>query len=154
MKDKKNVRQRGNTTHGWGSMKKHRGAGNRGGRGMAGTGKRGDANKPKIWKNKKYFGAYGFTSRKTKLNTVNTTYLESRAETFIMKGQAKAEEGFCVINLGSLGYDKLLSKGRVTKKYKVTIDYATPKAIEKIKKAGGKVTVKNVPMEDNTRQPA
>jgi large subunit ribosomal protein L15 len=45
---KKNVKQRGSKTHGWGSMKKHRGAGNRGGRGKAGTGKRGDQKKPTI----------------------------------------------------------------------------------------------------------
>ena len=55
-KRKKNTRQRAGTTHGWGSMKKHRGKGNKGGAGMAGTGKRGDAKKPAIWKNKKYFG--------------------------------------------------------------------------------------------------
>ncbi len=41
-KQKKNVRQRGTKTHGYGSMKKHRGAGHRGGRGNAGSGKRGD----------------------------------------------------------------------------------------------------------------
>ena len=58
-KRKKNSRQRGSWTHGWGSKKKHRGAGHRGGKGNAGTGKKGDAKKPKIWKNKKYFGKYG-----------------------------------------------------------------------------------------------
>jgi len=63
-KRKKVTKQRGSKTHGWGAMKKHRGAGNRGGRGMAGTGKRGDAKKPSIQKNKKYFGKYGFKSLK------------------------------------------------------------------------------------------
>ena len=33
-------KQRGKRTHGWGHGKKHRGAGNRGGRGKAGLGKR------------------------------------------------------------------------------------------------------------------
>ena len=49
-KRKKNSRMRGNTTHGYGSMKKNRGAGNRGGRGMAGSGKRADQKKPTILK--------------------------------------------------------------------------------------------------------
>ncbi len=54
---------RAKTTHGYGSMKKNRGAGNRGGRGLAGTGKRGDANKQTYQANKKYFGKHGFTSK-------------------------------------------------------------------------------------------
>ena len=41
-KRKKNSRQRGEWTHGWGAKKKHRGAGHRGGRGNAGSGKRGE----------------------------------------------------------------------------------------------------------------
>ena len=53
---KKKVKYRGSKTHGCGSMKKRRGAGHRGGRGAAGSGKRGDAKKPSIW-NEKYFGS-------------------------------------------------------------------------------------------------
>ena len=51
-KRKKNVRQRGHKTHGWGEKKKHRGKGHQGGAGMAGTGKRADSKKPSIWKDK------------------------------------------------------------------------------------------------------
>ena len=40
---RKRVRQRGSKTHGWGAKKKHRGKGNRGGKGMAGSGKRADS---------------------------------------------------------------------------------------------------------------
>ena len=49
-KRKKFSRQRGGHTHGWGSKKKHRGSGNRGGKGMGGTGKRADQVKTLIWK--------------------------------------------------------------------------------------------------------
>ena len=59
-KRSKNTRQRGHTTHGWGSMKKHRGKGHQGGAGMAGSGKRADSKKPSIWKDKRYFGKFGF----------------------------------------------------------------------------------------------
>jgi len=58
----KRSRQRGSHTHGWGAKKKHRGAGNRGGRGMAGTGKRADQKKPTIMNlyGNEYFGKRGF----------------------------------------------------------------------------------------------
>ena len=46
-KSKKKLKYRGSKTHGCGSMKKRRGAGHRGGRGAAGSGKRGDTKKIK-----------------------------------------------------------------------------------------------------------
>ena len=143
-KTKKNVRQRGSKTHGCGSMKKRRGAGNRGGRGAAGSGKRGDCKKPSIWKNKKYFGSYGFTSHVPRgiAMPVNMHYIESRAENFLKKGLIKSEGGFYIINLNDLGYQKLLSKGKITRKYKISCDYATDKAVEKVKSLGGEVLVR------------
>ena len=66
-KKKKLVKQRGSKTHGWGSKKKHRGAGNRGGKGNAGSGKRADQKKPSFWKSKDWkYGIYGFKTPKTK----------------------------------------------------------------------------------------
>ena len=62
-KRKKSTRQRAGTTHGYGSMKKHRGAGHRGGRGASGTGKRADSKKPSIWKQTDYFGKHGFKKK-------------------------------------------------------------------------------------------
>ena len=62
-KRKKNSRQRGSQTHGWGAKKKHRSFGNRGGKGMAGSGKRADSKKPSLWK-ERYFGKIGFKSKK------------------------------------------------------------------------------------------
>src|SRR3989344_9386542 len=61
-KRRKFTRMRGTHTHGGGSKKKNRGAGNRGGRGMAGSGKRAEQKKPKILKEfgTSYFGKKGF----------------------------------------------------------------------------------------------
>jgi len=155
MKDKKVKRYRGSKTHGCGSMKKRRGAGNRGGRGAAGSGKRGDCKKPTIWKSH-YFGPIGFTSRNKKHDTVNLEYLEARAETWLKRGYIESKNGFFVIDCNNLGYKKLLSKGSVLKKFKITCDQATPTAIEKIKKAGGEVTVLKVKdhVEKDTDEPA
>jgi len=155
MKDKKVKRYRGSKTHGCGSMKKRRGAGNRGGRGAAGSGKRGDCKKPSIWKNR-YFGPLGFTSRTKKFDSVNLAYIESRAENWAAKNIIKSEGGFFIIDIKNLGYKKLLSKGNVTKKFKITCDQASPRAIEKIKKAGGEVVVTEVKnhVEKDTDEPA
>lgn len=150
-KQKKNVRQRGSNNHGWGAKKKHRGKGHRGGKGMAGTGKRADQKKPSIWKDHDYFGKLGFHSLKPKLAAVNTAYLEDRAQSLVAEGKAKAAGGVIEIDLKALGFDKLVSKGIVTKKFKLTVDYASSKAIEKIKKAGGDVVVS---VENNTDESA
>jgi large subunit ribosomal protein L15 len=142
-KQKKNRRQRGHTSHGWGSMKKHRGAGNRGGRGLAGSGARGDQKKPSLWKTKRYFGKSGFKSksRMPDMVPVNIKTLDDRAETLQKKGLLKVENDAYVVDLSKLGYNKLLSTGKATRKFMITVDYATPKAVEKIKKAGGDVNV-------------
>ncbi len=142
-KRKKNTRHAAKTTHGYGSMKKNRGAGHRGGRGLAGSGKRGDQKKTALWKNKKYFGKYGFKS-KTRIAeavTINIKTLEDRTEALVSKGFIKSENGTYAVNLADLGYNKLLSTGKVTKKFKITVERATEKAVEKIKSAGGEVTV-------------
>ena len=154
MKRKKVTRQRGSKTHGWGSMKKHRGAGNRGGRGLAGTGKRADTRKPSIWK-AKYFGPLGFTPRKKDQKTVNLSYFDASAERLVKQGKAKLEGDTYILDLKQLGFDKLLSKGVVNKRYKIHCDSATPRAIEKVKAKGGEVvTAKDVSVESNTHEPA
>ena len=126
-KRRKNSRQRGSQTHGWGAMKKHRGAGNRGGRGMAGTGKRADTLKPSIIKYfPDYFGKHGFRipqKIKKTIKAINISDLPDAAE----------------INLTELGYDKLLGDGKVAKKYKIIVSSASKKAKEKIEKAGGQI---------------
>ncbi len=126
----KNSRQRGSHTHGWGAKKKHRGAGNRGGRGNAGSGKRGDAKKPSFWKDRSYFKSKGFVSLRKTLKTINISDLQKFADT--------------KINLKQEGFDKLLGLGNLDRKYDITVPYASNSAIEKIKSKGGNVTVTKI----------
>ena len=135
---KKKVKYRGSKTHGCGSMKKRRGAGHRGGRGAAGSGKRGDAKKPSIWGGE-YFGKHGFTSRFKKLNIINFKEIEIKLPQLIKKRLAKENKGIFEINLTQLGYDKLLSTGKITKKLNLKIKSFSKSAAEKIKNAGGKL---------------
>jgi len=143
-KRKKNTRQRAKTTQGYGSMKKHRGAGHRGGRGKSGTGKRADSKKPSIWKQKDYFGKHGFKKKNIKvtIEAINLRTLEDSISRWTEKKLVNEENGVFVIELGKVGYNKLLSSGKVTKKLKITVPIASPKAVEKVQQAGGTVELK------------
>lgn len=142
---KKDTRQRGNTTHGFGSMKKNRGAGNRGGRGSAGSGKRGDANKQYFRiKKHKVLGKYGFNNGKhlTDYSPVNIYAIENSFDTLKSRGLIKEHNGSFSIDLARLGFNKLLGTGKPTRKYEIDVEFASQSAIDKISGAGGKVNVK------------
>ncbi len=142
-KRKKNTRQRGSKTHGYGSMKKHRGAGHRGGRGMAGSGKRADHMKQWILKKygTSYFGKKGFTSHKVKIkiNAINISHFEDKFSNLLKKGLIKEEKDIFSIDLKKLGFNKLLGAGKPTKKYKIITKFFSKSAKEKIEKAGGEI---------------
>ncbi len=140
---RKNVsRMRGTHSHGWGDKKKHRGGGNRGGRGNAGMGKRADAMKPSMWKNTLYFGKHGFKMKNAvDVNAVNLQYIENHIENLVKQDLAALKSGVYTIDLTKLGFDKLLSKGNVSKKIHLTVDAATESAIAKVEQAGGSVKI-------------
>jgi len=141
-KRKKNSRQRGSWTHGWGAKKKHRGAGSRGGRGLAGSGKRGDAKKTLYWKDANYFGKHGFVPVNSEKDvTINIAHLDTIVETLIKKGKATKENGAISINLNELGFTKLLGAGNTKRKLNITVNKASKSAEEKISKNGGKLTL-------------
>jgi len=139
---RKNSRQRGSWTHGWGAKKKHRGAGSRGGKGNAGSGKRADTKKPSIWKNKKYFGKFGF-KKKNQINitSLNIRFLEEKIDNLIKNNLAKKEGEFYVIDLKDLGCQKLLAYGKATKKFKITTKFSSANAVKKIQSVGGDVNI-------------
>jgi large subunit ribosomal protein L15 len=149
-KRKKNVKQRAGTTHGWGSMKKHRGKGNKGGAGKAGTGKRGDAKKPSIWK-KKYFGKFGFKKKGEKIEiiAINIDTLVNMLGKLVAEKKITQESETFIIDLSSIGYNKLLGRGKTDKKLKITVDYASATASEKISSAGGEVITLNKAFEES-----
>ena len=142
-KRKKNTRFRGSKTHGYGSMKKHRGSGHQGGVGNAGSGKRADCKKPTFLKMGRVFGKHGFKSKSRTITTsVNLRYIEEKADYLIKSGKAAESGGVISINIADIGCDKLLGKGNVSRKYNIQCLTATAGAIEAVKKAGGSITVK------------
>lgn len=140
---KKNSRQRGRKFHGWGRGKAHhKGAGNRGGVGGAGSGKRAGQKKPSHWIHGRHYGKYGFKSKAVKkINPVNLEYIDD----LVKKGLIKDR-----VDLKELGFNKLLGKGKLSKKLKIIVESASEKAIEKVKEVGGEVVlseINNVPKE-------
>ena len=94
-------RQRGSFTHGWGHKKKHRGAGSRGGVGLAGTGARGDQKKQTILKEKgkDYFGKKGFKKKNVRTYlTITRRDLENNLENMLKRKLIVEENGKYVLN--------------------------------------------------------
>ncbi|HOI18693.1 MAG TPA: uL15 family ribosomal protein [Candidatus Woesearchaeota archaeon] len=142
LKRKKSSRMRGSHTHGTGGKKKARGAGNKGGRGNAGSGKRADAKRPSFWTIKNFEGKHGF-KRKPSLRvnycTINLNEIESMLPTFLAEGVAKKEGNSYSLDLSKTKYTKLLGKGNISFAININVDSASQKAIEKIKIAKGSV---------------
>jgi len=137
-KRKKNSRQRGSKTHGWGAMKKRRGFGNRGGKGAGGSGKKSDAKKPSFPAD--YFGKYGFSSKsRTHISAVNVSYLDTHIGRLEKEGMATRDKDVFVLDLSKMGHNKLLGSGKVTKKLKITVSIASKRAVDKVASAGGQV---------------
>lgn len=129
----KNSRIRGARTVGWGFRQKHKGHGNKGGFGMAGTGKRGDHKKqtalesdPK--KKKRYFGKQGVTSRGTAIAKYEKINLYAIKDNFFKKDGDKID----------FSKHKILGTGDGFKA-EITALSATATAIAKMEKAGGKI---------------
>ncbi len=135
-KKKKTTKLLGRRYRGTGHRNAHS-AGHRSGRGLAGTGKRGDQKKPSIWKNKKYFSGRNFKPTHFKKPAIiNLRDLSILIEN---KGLTANKSGLIELDLSKEGIDKLLGKGNVNLKLKIKVKSATQKAIEKIKAAGGSV---------------
>lgn len=143
-KKRKVEKMRGSTTHGYGSRKKHKGAGSHGGRGMAGSGKRSDHRKTWILRyiGPSYYGKHGFASlkkaEKRKERVINIDELLDKMSKFLKTGAAKKQNDTFLVNLKAAGYNKLLSRGHVKEKL-IIQGHASKEAAAKIQAAGGQI---------------
>jgi len=145
-KRKKVTKYRAHTTHGGGHRKKRRGAGSRGGRGNAGSGKRASQ---KVAGLKGFaLGNKGFTSKTVGIKAVALNYFTAKnLEKLVEKKLITKENDFYSIDLAKLGYQKLLGTGNIRLKLKIKVEKFTPKAEEKVKAAGGEIISGNVQKE-------
>lgn len=143
------MRGRGQGTHGWGARKKHKKSGHRGGKGMAGTGKRSDQKKTLITKlyGHKYFGKQGITSRKTqrdKRKRINLSDIDQNLEKY---GKKEGKEW----NI-DLGEYKILGDGEIKEKLVIKAKEASKTAREKVEKAGGKIILSENKKEEKVKE--
>jgi large subunit ribosomal protein L15 len=149
-KRKKSTRYNGRHmgTHGTGARKNNRESGNKGGKGMSGSGKRADHKKTLITKlyGNSYFGKQGVTSRGTKRDKrlrINLEQIQNNPESFGKKTSKGWE-----INLPEY---KILGKGNVKEKLFIKAFEASESAKEKVAKAGGEIIVKEYSEKNNSR---
>ena len=139
-KRKKSSRLRGSHTQSKGFKKKARGKGHRGGKGMAGTGKRADHRKSLILNlpGKNYFGKSKRLGmpQSIKLKSINLAQISQNLSSMEKKGTAKkTSKGYEIL----LPRYKLLSNGDLKLKLIVTVPEASKNAVEKVKSQGGEV---------------
>ncbi len=134
----KHSRFRGNR-HYHGSHKKWRGPGNRGGVGQAGL-----ENHKKGYMQKydpEHFGKHGFKRHPSvveHVKSINLKDLDQMIDSLKEKKLVAEEEGKIKINLGKIGYDKLLGDGKITKSLIVEGKYFSKSAIKKLEEMGGR----------------
>ncbi|MBI4153064.1 uL15 family ribosomal protein [Candidatus Woesearchaeota archaeon] len=143
-KQKKSKRMRGRAWHGWGSKKKHRGAGNRSGRGNAGRGKRSGHKKPSFLKRMEFLGHKGFTvhgalQEKREARAVNVEFIQQHLDEFVREGKVEKRNDEYIIDAEKMGWQKILGSGQVREKLHITARVFSKKAKEKIEKAKGVV---------------
>ncbi|MFO8052093.1 MAG: uL15 family ribosomal protein [Thermoplasmatota archaeon] len=144
MPDKKTQKMRGKKTHGHGT-KARRGAGKRGGRGMAGNHKHRYIHMNKNY-GPKYFGRHGFKRPQSVVRSnicVNLSTIRENISDMVECGAAKKKGEGYDIDIADLGCNKLLGGGSIGElKVHVLTAAASKKAVKKIEATGGTVTIK------------
>ncbi len=152
---KKSRAMHANRTRGYGTIGAHRAKGVKGGTGLT-TGK--FKHKWSYYQKMKSLGfpgpdgdkwrigKKGFT-RPQNLRRIQAVYpinirdLESKIDAWVEEGKVEKTAQSYVIDLGSLKYNKLIGKGKVTKKMDITVAKASKGAVEKLKEAKCKLTL-------------
>ena len=127
-KRKKVIGMRGSKTHGYGSKKKHRGGGSKGGKGQAGQ-----------FKHKKTFFKRWGKEKQPRFKSLEHRFgLKQKAINLgdLLKLTDKSE-----IDAKEFGYGKVLSAGVLEKPVTIKAKAFSEKAKEKIEAAGGKAVV-------------
>jgi large subunit ribosomal protein L15 len=139
-KARKVRKQRGSRTHGWGQIGQHRAGGGRGGHGQAGL----DKHKwtyvvkhdPTYWLKK------GFVSARTlgkKVNIINVGKLDDLTDRLESEKKLETKDKKIFLDLESLGFDKLLGTGNISKPMVVKVASFSEAASRKLEEAGGEI---------------
>jgi large subunit ribosomal protein L15 len=138
-------RGRGSRTHGGGTQKNRRGAGNRGGRGDAGRKKHEAKGHPEL-------GKTGFKRPQKVLEDIevsNVGDIDREIESLVESGVAEETDDGYVVDASALGIDKVLGSGQVRNPLTVHAEDFSDSAVEKLEEAGGEAVVTS---EEETEQ--
>lgn len=142
-KRKKNRKLRGSRTYGWGSPKKHRGKGSRGGVGKSGMGKRGQHKMSLLNAlGIKNLGSHGFVRPRQEAfreRAINLRTIDANINKWLEKKLAAEEKGIISLDVSKIGFDKVLGSGTVSRKMSIRAEKFSAGAKEKIEAAGGRV---------------
>lgn len=139
---KKKILKRRGRGSGYGSHKKHRGGGSRGGRGLAGLHKHKRMTAIKYMPD--HFGKRGFKRPQKVLKevkTINLKDLDYMVEALLNEKKIKEDKQGIKINLSELGYDKLLGTGHVKHRLIVEAKSFSKNAIKKLEENKGKAII-------------
>ena len=150
---KKRIRKyRGKRQRGYGTIGAHRAKGQKGGTGLT-TGK--FKHKWTYYMKQKalgfpdpawIIGKKGFIRpqnlrRINAVNPINIKDVEIRVDEWVTAEKVEKKGTTYIIDLKSLGFNKLLGSGKITKKMEITVAKATAKAVGKFKEAKCKLTL-------------
>ncbi|MGC9444400.1 MAG: uL15 family ribosomal protein [Candidatus Methanospirareceae archaeon] len=137
---KKRIKRiRGTRTCGGGSAKKRRGKGSKGGSGHAGA-----FGHHVVWSLKHgiikgHNASVPFRYDRREVKTVNIGELDELLEELVKDGKAEAKADGFYLDAGTLGIEKILGAGQVTKKLQLKASSISKAAREKIEQVGGSV---------------
>jgi large subunit ribosomal protein L15 len=135
-KSKKITKLRGSRTCGYGAAKKHRGAGHKGGKGLAGVAKHRWIHTVKYMPD--HIGKYGFKRHSSLIKELKVINLGQLDEIVSKNKESfEVEDGKVVIDITTLEYEKVLGKGKITCPMIIKAVEFSESAKEKIESAGG-----------------
>ena len=135
---RKSRRQRGSRFCGWGQIGQHRASGSRGG--VGGAGKHKHFFMRTLKEEPDHFGHEQFHAlRKSDVSR----WVNLRDLNQLLRYSKSGEDGRTVLDLGELGYEKLLGSGRVEAVITIKVKQASKSAKDKITEAGGEVLTIN-----------
>jgi large subunit ribosomal protein L15 len=138
---KKSTTMKGVRSAGYGRTKGHRAAGQRGGKGMAGSKKH---HYIKVMQeNPRYFGKWGFKRPQKVIDNlvaINVGDIDEAADRLVGQGMATMTGKRYNIDVSNMGIDRILGSGKVTRKLNLMgVKAITPRAREKVAGIGGTI---------------
>ena len=135
---------------GWGQVAQHRSFGHKGGLGRSGHLKH--LASTVIKEDQDHFG-HESTHRPISVSIITKKWVNVRDLDDLFAKAGKSENSKNILDLTSLEIDKLLGGGKVTNAYTIKVKYASISAQEKVKQAGGEVTLPVQKINKNTEVP-